>query len=160
MRQSAARRRRLEQIGIVFQQANLLPSLTAVEQLEVMNDLGRSASGAASARKRARTAGCGWDGEHADRRPAQLSGGQRQRVNIARALMNDPEVLLVDEPTSALDHERGRSIMALLRQVTLDHNLAALVVTHDTGMLLPSDRVVEVVDGRTGSSWPPHSLAR
>lgn len=137
---------RREQIGIVFQQANLLPALTAVEQLEVMNHLG-------GGRRRGQAgellAAVGM-AEYADRRPAQLSGGQRQRVNIARALMNDPEVLLVDEPTSALDHERGRAIMALLRQVTVEHELATLVVTHDTGLLLPSDRVVELVDGRLG----------
>ena len=135
---------RRERIGIMFQQANLLPALTALEQLEVMNHLGGRGR---SDRARDLLAAVGMD-EYADRRPAQLSGGQRQRVNLARALMNDPEVLLVDEPTSALDHERGAVIMALLRQLTVDHDLATLVVTHDTGLLRPEDRVVEMVDGR------------
>ncbi len=73
-------------------------------------------------------------------------------MNIARALMNPPEVLLVDEPTSALDHERGASIMSLLRKVTAERELATLVVTHDTAQLVPDDRVVSIHDGRVRAS--------
>ncbi len=84
----------------------------------------------------------------AARRPHQLSGGQRQRVNIARALMNDPTVLLVDEPTSALDHERGAAVLDLLTTLTHRRATATVLVTHDRTHLTAVDQVAEVHDGR------------
>ncbi|MEV0526151.1 ABC transporter ATP-binding protein [Streptomyces sp. NPDC050439] len=141
------RRRRM---GIVFQQPNLLPSLTALEQVELMAHLDGRGGGA---RKRAREllATVGLAG-HTHRRPHQLSGGQRQRVGIARALMNEPEVLLIDEPTSALDHERGAEVLDLLGRLTREWKTATVLVTHDRARLAVADRVVELVDGRTGVS--------
>jgi putative ABC transport system ATP-binding protein len=141
---------RREKIGIVFQQANLVPSLTAAEQLEVRAHLsGRPARGArARAEELLATVGLA---AKVGRRPHQLSGGQRQRVNIARALMNEPAVLLVDEPTSALDHERGAAIVELLADVTRDRGTATVLVTHDRGHLDRADEVVEMVDGRLGT---------
>ncbi len=84
----------------------------------------------------------------AGRRPHQLSGGQRQRVNIARALMNDPTVLLVDEPTSALDRERGTAVLDLLTRLTQERGTATVLVTHDRAHLAVADRIAEVRDGR------------
>ncbi|WP_433184865.1 ABC transporter ATP-binding protein [Actinoallomurus sp. CA-150999] len=138
---------RRHKIGIVFQQPNLLPSLTAAEQLQVMARIdGRSP---ARARLRAMelldAVGLA---DQADRRPHRLSGGQRQRVNIARALMNDPTVLLVDEPTSALDHERGAAIIDLITRLTRQRATATVLVTHDRAHLAVADRVAEVHDGR------------
>ncbi|GAB3982414.1 ABC transporter ATP-binding protein [Actinoallomurus acanthiterrae] len=138
---------RRHKIGIVFQQPNLLPSLTAAEQLQVMARIdGRSP---ARARLRAMelldAVGLA---DQADRRPHRLSGGQRQRVNIARALMNDPTVLLVDEPTSALDHERGAAIIDLITRLTRQRATATVLVTHDRAHLAAADRVAEVHDGR------------
>ncbi|WP_405796741.1 ATP-binding cassette domain-containing protein [Streptomyces sp. NBC_01506] len=83
-----------------------------------------------------------------ERRPHQLSGGERQRVNIARALMNDPAVLLVDEPTSALDHERGAAILDLITTLTHRKATATVLVTHDRSLLTTVDTVTEVQDGR------------
>lgn len=140
---------RRERIGIVFQQPNLLPALTAREQLEVMRHLGGRRHGGHNVGpvvdELLEAVGMA---QYADRRPGQLSGGQRQRVNIARALVNDPGVLLVDEPTSALDHQRGAAVLELLRRLTAERDLATLVVTHDTGLLIEDDRVVEMLDGR------------
>jgi putative ABC transport system ATP-binding protein len=138
---------RRHRIGIVFQQPNLLPSLTAAEQLQVMAQIaGRDPR---TARSRARelldTVGLA---AHADRRPHQLSGGQRQRVNIARALMNDPTVLLVDEPTSALDHERGAAVIDLITRLTHQQATATVLVTHDRTHLTAVDQIAEVHDGR------------
>ena len=82
------------------------------------------------------------------RMPAELSGGQRQRVNIARAIVNDPEVMLVDEPTSALDEARSAEIMRLLRDLTHDRQLATVVVTHDLAQLPLFDAQYEMHDGR------------
>ncbi|MGW8971858.1 ABC transporter ATP-binding protein [Streptomyces platensis] len=134
-------------IGTVFQQPNLLPSLTAAEQLEVMARMDGRPSRTARVRARELLAAVGL-AELAGRRPHQLSGGQRQRINIARALMNEPAVLLVDEPTSALDHERGAAVLALLRTLTKERATATVLVTHDPAHLDAADEVAEVRDGR------------
>lgn len=142
---------RREKVGIVFQQSNLLPSLTAHEQLTVMNELGargaRSRRTTVDARARELLDAVGL-ADHAHKRPHQLSGGQRQRINIARALMNDPSVLLVDEPTSALDQERGASIVDLLLTLTRERNTSTLLVTHDLVHLPRMHALVHMVDGR------------
>ncbi|MFE7317207.1 ABC transporter ATP-binding protein [Streptomyces sp. NPDC057555] len=134
-------------IGTVFQQPNLLPSLTAAEQLQVMAHLAGRPPRSARSRARELLAAVGLEGQ-ADRRPHQLSGGQRQRVNIARALMNEPAVLLVDEPTSALDHERGAAVLELLTDLTHQRGTATVLVTHDRSHLDAVDAVAEVLDGR------------
>ncbi|GAB2662047.1 ABC transporter ATP-binding protein [Saccharopolyspora gloriosae] len=138
---------RREKIGIIFQQPNLIASLTAAEQLQVMAHLdGRSAR---DARDRAvELLDAVGLSDKKDRRPHQLSGGQRQRINIARALMNDPAVLLVDEPTSALDHERGAAVIDLITTLTHRRATATVLVTHDTTHLSGVDQVAEVLDGR------------
>jgi putative ABC transport system ATP-binding protein len=142
---------RRRSIGIVFQQSNLIPSLTAQEQLTVMNELGgrhRKLSRAhATARADELLDEVGLSAQR-QKRPHQLSGGQRQRVNIARALMNDPSVLLIDEPTSALDQERGASIIELIVRLTDRLNTSTLLVTHDLVHLPRMQGVVRLVDGR------------
>lgn len=143
--QKAALRR--ERIGIVFQQPNLLPSLTAVEQLQVMTHLSGGTTRGARGRALELLDAVGL-ADQAGRRPHQLSGGQRQRINIARALMNDPAVLLVDEPTSALDHERGAAVLDLLIALTRERSTATVLVTHDRTHLERTDRTVVMRDGR------------
>ncbi|MEV0091253.1 ABC transporter ATP-binding protein [Streptomyces sp. NPDC050738] len=142
---------RRSRIGIVFQQPNLLPSLTAVEQLQVMAHLSGRPVREVRDRARELLAAVGLT-DKADRRPHQLSGGQRQRVNIARALMNEPSVLLVDEPTSALDHERGASVLDLLVTLTRERGTATVLVTHDVAHLDRMDRTVTMADGRLSAS--------
>ena len=127
-------RLRRDTIGFVFQSGNLFPSLTAHEQLLITRHMrGRIDS---AARQRAdellESVGLAHRREH---RPAQLSGGERQRVAIARALMNTPKVLLVDEPTAALDPERSREVMNMLTQLSIDNEIATLLVTHDVDLL-------------------------
>ncbi|MER7764401.1 ABC transporter ATP-binding protein [Streptomyces sp. NPDC097619] len=138
---------RREHIGIVFQQPNLLPSLTCVEQLLVMGHLaGRPVR---ELRRRAlELLDAVGLADRARSRPHRLSGGQRQRVNIARALMNEPSVLLVDEPTSALDHERGAAVLELLTALTRERSTATVLVTHDRAHLDRVDRTVTMTDGR------------
>lgn len=138
---------RRDHIGIVFQQPNLLPSLTAAEQLQVMRRLSGGSSRAARRRALELLDAVGL-ADRAHRRPHQLSGGQRQRINIARALMNDPAVLLVDEPTSALDHERGAAVLDLLVTLTRERATATVLVTHDLAHLDRMDRTVTMDDGR------------
>ncbi|MEV0331572.1 ABC transporter ATP-binding protein [Nocardia sp. NPDC050717] len=139
-------------MGIVFQQPNLVPALTAAEQLEVTAHLGGRGGFFRSrpeTRSRARELldAVGLP-SHAHKRPAQLSGGQRQRVNIARALMNDPTLLVVDEPTSALDSERGAAIIDLITTIAHDHRAATILVTHDPTHLHRMDAVYRMTDGK------------
>ncbi|MGW5714585.1 ABC transporter ATP-binding protein [Amycolatopsis sp. NPDC003865] len=134
-------------IGIVFQQPNLLPALTAAEQLQVIARIDGRSPAKARARALDLLDAVGL-APQAARRPHQLSGGQRQRVNIARALMNDPTVLLVDEPTSALDHERGAAVIDLITRLTHQRATATVLVTHDRTHLTSVDQVTEVRDGR------------
>jgi putative ABC transport system ATP-binding protein len=141
---------RRTRIGTIFQQPNLLPSLTAAEQLQVMAHLDGRSPRAARARALELLDAVGLTGQ-ADRRPHQLSGGQQQRINIARALMNDPAVLLVDEPTSALDHERGTAILDLITTLTHQQATATVLVTHDRSHLTAVDQIAEVNDGRLDS---------
>ncbi|MFI9320630.1 ABC transporter ATP-binding protein [Kitasatospora aureofaciens] len=138
---------RRTRIGIVFQQANLLPSLTAAEQLQVMAHLDGRSPRSALPRALELLDAVGLH-DQAHRRPHQLSGGQRQRINIARALMNDPTVLLVDEPTSALDHERGAAVLELITELTHQRATATVLVTHDRTHLTAVDQIAEVHDGR------------
>ncbi|MFD7574601.1 ABC transporter ATP-binding protein [Streptomyces sp. NPDC059810] len=144
---------RRERIGIVFQQPNLLPSLTAAEQLQVMAHVSGRPAKTARGRALELLDAVGL-ADLAGRRPHQLSGGQRQRVNIARALMNEPAVLLVDEPTSALDHERGAAVMELLAGLTVGRGTATVLVTHDRGHAGRADRMVEVRDGHLSTPIP------
>lgn len=147
---------RREKIGIIFQQPNLLASLTATEQLVIVDHLrGKSL-------KEARTKADGLLdmvglGSAAGKRPHQLSGGQRQRVNIARALMGDPTVLLVDEPTAALDHDRSDSIVRLLRRVTDEFQVGTVMVTHDTEFVPLTDAVATMRDGRLTAPVPANA---
>lgn len=155
-RREAATLRR-ERIGIVFQQPNLVPALTSLEQLEVMRHLGGRTTLSPRTRRETRAqarellAVVGLSGQE-HKRPAQLSGGQRQRVNIARALMHEPDLLVVDEPTSALDQERGAAIIDLIVDVVHDHGAATLLVTHDHSHLHRMDAVYRMVDGRLSNS--------
>lgn len=148
---SRAAELRREKIGIVFQQSNLLPSLTAVDQLVVVGELGGT-TGKKEARAQRRERAehllhdVGLD-RSLNARPHELSGGQRQRVNIARALMNSPEVLIVDEPTSALDHARGQEIISLICSLTEERGTATLLVTHDLDFLPRFDQVFTMADG-------------
>ncbi|MFE2278423.1 ABC transporter ATP-binding protein [Streptomyces sp. NPDC059454] len=138
---------RRRKIGIVFQQPNLLPSLTAAEQLQVMARIDGRRPRTVRSRALELLDAVGLAGQ-ADRHPHRLSGGQRQRVNIARALMNDPTVLLIDEPTSALDHERGAAVIGLIARLTHQRATATVLVTHDHTHLTAVDRIAEVHDGR------------
>ena len=156
MKDRAELRRR--RIGIIFQQSNLIPSLTAREQLTVMGVLSGGQRAASVRRAHDAHATELLDGvglaDHAHKRPAQLSGGQRQRVNIARALMNHPTALVIDEPTSALDQERGASILDLILRLTVEHNTATMLVTHDLRLLPRLGRVYTMADGVLTEGYP------
>ncbi|HEX6920191.1 MAG TPA: ATP-binding cassette domain-containing protein [Actinomycetes bacterium] len=137
---------RARTFGFVFQDYALLGALTATENIAVACDLAGVAG--ADGRRRAR------DLLHrvglADRggfRPSRLSGGEQQRVSVARALANDPPVLLADEPTANLDAAHGRDLARLLRQLADEDGRAIVIVSHDARLREVADRVLWLEDG-------------
>lgn len=152
---SDRRRTRLrgERVGIVYQSPNLLPSLTAREQVEVVAHIRGRLDRSARNRAAELLEHVGLE-DRMDARPAALSGGERQRVGIARALMNEPAVLLADEPTASLDPERGRAVMALLMREAHRLGAATLVVTHDDEEADGADRRVHLVRGAIVAEGP------
>ncbi|MFD9405987.1 ABC transporter ATP-binding protein [Streptomyces sp. NPDC059989] len=138
---------RRDRIGFVFQSFGLIPVLTAAENVGVPMRLRKVPAEQREERARTLLALVGL-AEHAGQRPGELSGGQQQRVAVARALANEPDLIIADEPTGQLDSETGRSIMRLLRAVVRSEGVTALVATHDPALIELADRVVELRDGR------------
>ncbi len=134
-------------IGFVFQKSNLIPFLNARENVQVALELNRMPSRKARSRAMELLADLGV-GDRSEHFPSQLSGGQQQRVAVARAIANNPELILADEPTAALDSHRGRQVMQLFKQIAHDRGSAAIVVTHDQRALDVFDRIYEMEDGR------------
>jgi putative ABC transport system ATP-binding protein len=138
---------RAKNVGFVFQQFNLLPALTAAENVAVplvINGYSRAAA-VARATEVLQSVGLG---DRIKSLPSQLSGGQQQRVAIARALVHQPRLLVADEPTSAIDARAGHAIMELIRQVALQSDRVAVVVTHDARVYGFADRIITLEDGR------------
>ena len=153
---------RAHRVGFVFQFYNLMPVLTAVENVELPLLVGRVR--AAEARRRALEAlelvGVA---DRADHVPDELSGGQRQRVTIARSLVNEPAIVWADEPTGDLDSENAAEIVALMRQLNDERGLTWLIVTHDISVGRATDRIVRMLDGEIVEDQrleAPHVLAR
>ncbi len=140
----AFRRRHL---GFVFQKANLIPFLTALENVAVALEINDVAPAAARRRALELLDYLGV-ADRAGNHPSALSGGQQQRVAVARALANEPNLILADEPTAALDSQRGRQVMELFRQVARERGAGVIVVTHDQRSLEVFDRTLEMEDGR------------
>jgi putative ABC transport system ATP-binding protein len=138
---------RRDTIGFVFQSFGLIPILSAAENVSIPMRLARRDPGSRDERVSVLLELVGLGGQ-ANQRPGELSGGQQQRVAVARALANDPELLIADEPTGQLDSDTGRAIMDLLRAVVDARGMTALVATHDPNLIDRADRVLTLRDGR------------
>jgi putative ABC transport system ATP-binding protein len=137
---------RAHNMGFIFQTYNLLPVLSAVENVEL--PLIVSGVNARVARDLAmRSLERVGLADRAKNRPAQLSGGQRQRVTIARSLVNDPAIVWADEPTGALDSHTADEIMDLMEEMNEEHGQTFVIVTHDAGVGRRCDRLVTMRDG-------------
>ncbi|MET0415290.1 MAG: ABC transporter ATP-binding protein [Actinoplanes sp.] len=134
-------------VGFVFQTFGLVPILSAAENVGVPLRLAQVPAAEREQRVAVLLELVGLGG-HAAQRPYELSGGQQQRVAVARALANEPDLLIADEPTGQLDSETGRSIMDLLRAVVHARGMTALVATHDAALIDLADRVLVLRDGR------------
>jgi lipoprotein-releasing system ATP-binding protein len=144
----ARTRMRLERIGFVFQFHFLLPELTARENVELpMRRLGALGGAEISARADALFDMLGLESE-GGKRPDRMSGGQRQRVAVARALANDPAIILGDEPTGNLDSANTRIIIEEFRRLAHEQGRAVACVTHDAEVAAAADRRIRMLDGR------------
>ena len=137
---------RRKHVGIVLQFYNLLDELSVTENVALPAMLGGRKRSAAEARARDLLSLLGL-AERGAVSPAVLSGGQRQRLAIARALANDPTLLLADEPTGALDSDGSSEIAELFRRLNVDGQ-TIVMVTHDAGLASIATRVVRMLDGR------------
>ena len=139
---------RARKIGFVFQHYNLIPNLSALENVMLALEFG----GLPARERRSRAASLldevGITGSEQLRRPARLSGGQQQRVSIARALANNPAVILADEPTGNLDSETGKRIFDLLHNLSRSQNTTILAVTHDLDIAGKTDLTFTLRDGK------------
>lgn len=149
---------RRRHIGYVFQKSNLIPFLTASENVRIALELNGWSSGAAQRRALALLDELGVR-DRADHSPSALSGGQQQRVAVARALANQPSIILADEPTAALDSHRGRQVMELFAQLAHEHGAGVVVVTHDHRSLDVFDTIYEMEDGAITQKPDRHSAA-
>jgi putative ABC transport system ATP-binding protein len=142
---------RAKNVGFVFQQFNLLPALTAAENVAVPLVINGWSRAAAVARAVETLKAVGLS-DRLHTLPSQLSGGQHQRVAIARALVHQPRLLVADEPTSAVDAQTGQAIMELIRQMALQPDRVAVVVTHDARVFEYGDRILTLEDGRVAAA--------
>ncbi|RKY20908.1 MAG: hypothetical protein DRQ55_06125 [Planctomycetota bacterium] len=134
-------------LGFVFQLFHLVASLSAEQNVALPARLGGLDDGRARARARELLERVGLAGLE-QRTPDRMSGGQRQRVAVARALINDPALVLADEPTGNLDHVTGGEIVELLVSLAHERDVAVLVATHDPAVTAAADRELRLVDGR------------
>jgi ABC-type lipoprotein export system ATPase subunit len=149
-RPRALARTRLRHVGFVFQSFQLIEELSGEENVLLPARLpGALRGGEQRARRLIDELGLT---EIASRRPHELSGGEQQRLAIARALVNDPEVVLADEPTGNLDQDNGATVLALLRNLT---RRAVVIVTHEPEAAGIADRVMHLRDGRLAPAAAP-----
>ena len=141
---------RRDRIGFVFQFYNLLPTLSARENIELPMQLRKTAKAGQRERALWLLDRVGLK-DRADHKPAELSGGEQQRVSIARALANEPALVLLDEPTGDLDTATGKEIMTLLRDLNAREKVTLVVATHDPLVAEASSRIVRLRDGKVES---------
>lgn len=136
---------RRDDIGFVFQFYNLIPNLTALENVELASQICKHPLGAKEVLEEVGL------GSRLKNFPAQLSGGEQQRVSIARALAKNPKLLLCDEPTGALDYQTGKAILKLLQDMCRERGMTVIVITHNTAIAPMADRVIRIKNGKVAS---------
>lgn len=136
---------RRNDIGFVFQFYNLIPNLTARENVELALEIVRDAKDADETLRSVDL------GDRMDNFPAQLSGGEQQRVSIARAVAKNPKLLLCDEPTGALDYKTGKHVLHILQEMSRKNNVTVVIVTHNSAIAPIADRVIRLHDAKVRS---------
>jgi lipoprotein-releasing system ATP-binding protein len=149
-------RLRLEHLGFVFQFHFLLAEFSALDNVMLpMRRLGRLVEAEARDKAAEILASLGL-ADHLLKRPSQMSGGQRQRVAVARALANDPLIILADEPTGSLDTHSSANVREILHELSHTQQRSIVAVTHDPSFAQAADRRIFLVDGRL---QPPEKAA-
>ncbi len=138
---------RCRKIGYIFQTFNLIPVMTALENVTLPMVFAGLSSDESRDKAVELLARVGL-GDRIQHKPLELSGGQQQRVAVARALANDPAIVLADEPTGNLDLKTGKEIITLLKTLNRENNVTIISATHDLKMLDVSDRIFWIRDGR------------
>lgn len=138
---------RNQEIGFVFQTYNLIPRTTALENVELPMLYGKMKKTERRERARELLELVGMK-ERMLHKPEELSGGQKQRTAIARAMANDPSIILADEPTGALDSETSRRIIDIFHRLHREQGKTIVLITHSTELAQETDRVVKISDGR------------
>jgi len=138
---------RRKEVGLVFQLHNLLPNLNCLQNIEVAM-FGTGTSHHEQQERAAQLLSDVGIGARARVKPPKLSGGERQRLAIARALANQPPILLADEPTGSLDSVASAAVLGLFRRIREERGLTILLVTHDAAVAAAADRIVRMRDGR------------
>ena len=137
---------RNQEIGFVFQFHQLLPEFSAVENVMIPTLIARKSPMEAEKKAKGLLDYLQLT-ERYEHKPAELSGGEKQRVAVARALMNNPSVILADEPSGSLDSKNKEELHKLLFDLREKFNLTIIIVTHDKELASLSDRVLEMIDG-------------
>ena len=151
------RRIRREKIGFIFQAHYLIPFLTIIENVELIPLI----NGWPKAKAQKKAMELLEYFEIADKKnamPSQLSGGQNQRAAIARALSNEPQIILADEPTAALDMQRAVKVVKLLRKIVEEQNVAIIMVTHDERLLPYCDKILSIQNRKVITTTPGEHL--
>jgi putative ABC transport system ATP-binding protein len=138
---------RLNQIGFVFQAYNLIPVLSAIENVEFVMQVQGVAAAERKEKARSILREVGLEGLE-DRRPAEMSGGQQQRVAVARAIVSRPALILADEPTANLDSRTSDELMALFTELNELHNTTFIIASHDQRVMNYAKRLIRMLDGR------------
>lgn len=138
---------RRKNVGFVFQAYNLIPTLTAIENVELPMIFYNISPNERKKRAEALLTSLGL-GDRLHHRPSELSGGEQQRVSIARALANNPEIILADEPTGNLDTKTGGKIMEEMVKVNREFGKTIVMVTHDPEVAHFGDRIIHIRDGK------------
>lgn len=147
---TALARFRNNNIGFVFQFHQLLPEFNVVENVAMPAMIGGATQSKAFEKAR-RLIDYLHLTDRADHKPAELSGGERQRVAVARALVNEPKVVLADEPSGSLDTQNRQSLHQLFFDLRRDFNQTFVIVTHDDSLAALSDRTIHLCDGQITS---------
>ena len=147
MSQSQLANLRLHKVGFVFQAYNLIPVLSATENVEFVMLLQGISANERRQRAEAILMDVGLEGKY-DRRPAELSGGQQQRVAVARAIVSNPSIVLADEPTANLDSKTGDGLLKMMKQMNEEKKVTFIFSTHDKMVMDYARRLVIIRDGR------------
>lgn len=138
---------RNKKVGFIFQNFNLQSNYTALENVALPLVFGKMSPKKRKLRALECLRAVGLENRQ-KHRPSQLSGGERQRVSIARALANNPEIIIADEPTGNLDSKKTQEIVALLKKLNSENNITLIVITHDLSVAKQADRVIKILDGK------------